>query len=83
MINFCVFDHRGKAMVSGGRYRLAQHLRWLRRSGGRAYAQSALDNAKEAYASEMRRAHEREAGEWRALAASYDAQWHRLLTETA
>lgn len=63
-----IFDSRGKAMVTGGRYRLAQHLRWLRRSGGRADARSALESAKAAYADEMRRAHDRE--------VAYEAAWN-------
>lgn len=52
-----IIDTRGKAMVAGGRYRVAQHLRWLRKVAGNSAARFALRNAQREYA----RAFERQA----------------------
>lgn len=50
MLEMMIIDARGKAMAAGGRYRLAQHLRWLRGSGaGNRAAWIAARNAKLAY----------------------------------
>ena len=61
-----IFDRRGKIMVKGGRYRVAQHIRHLRAIGWKAAARMALENAKSAYAAEMRREHERDVA-WEAV----------------
>lgn len=44
-------DHRGKIMVDGGRYRTAQHVRFLRRQGlSNAAAWMYIQSARRAYA---------------------------------
>lgn len=45
-----ILDSRGKAMVSGGRFRTAQHARFLRKSGaGNSAAHAYIASAKIAY----------------------------------